>query len=142
MTMTRLPMPDDQYGPRVAPVAYLMVTAEGDNRLIREILEDLYAREDLGMEVYGVPLTTRNGRDSLMDLYEELMDAFFYAVQYDMERFPKAGTASIGTNRKFNGLASRVFDVLKLVAAILDERRTPTGYSVEKLENVDDDGRD
>lgn len=39
-----------------------------------------------GMNKYRTVLTTFNGRDSAEDLFEEIVDAFQYAVQLKMER--------------------------------------------------------
>lgn len=47
---------------------------------------DLEERERLGVERYGTPLRAHNGRDGLMDLYEELLDAACYARQLIEER--------------------------------------------------------
>jgi hypothetical protein len=46
---------------------------------------DLEARAKLGMERYGTPLMTHNGRDPLADLYQELLDALMYLGQYMLE---------------------------------------------------------
>ena len=48
--------------------------------------EDLDARVRLGAQKYGEPLTTDNGRDALLDLYQELLDAAMYARQAIYER--------------------------------------------------------
>ncbi len=43
------------------------------------VLSDMDDRDRLGRERYGVPLTPNNGRDSLVDLYQELLDSAVYA---------------------------------------------------------------
>lgn len=43
-------------------------------------------REQKGIETYGKTLKTWNGRDTNKDLLEELIDAFQYAVQTEMEK--------------------------------------------------------
>ena len=50
-----------------------------------EVLKDIEARIELGKERYGTLLQTHNGRDALVDLYEELMDALMYTKQLMME---------------------------------------------------------
>lgn len=45
----------------------------------------LEARAAVGLRKYGVPLRTHNGRDAREDLAEELLDAFMYATQMEME---------------------------------------------------------
>ena len=55
----------------------------GDN--FDAVIQDLRLRAEVGESKYGVRLYSYNGRDALIDLYEELLDALVYAVQYDME---------------------------------------------------------
>lgn len=43
-------------------------------------------RKDHGIRKYGRPLETHNGRDALRDLWEELVDAYVYAVQIELEK--------------------------------------------------------
>lgn len=42
------------------------------------LVQDMRARDAAGRERYGVPLTTRNGRDQLVDAYQETLDAVVY----------------------------------------------------------------
>lgn len=51
----------------------------------KKIGEDLQARHERGLRTYGTPLMTENGRDCLMDLYQEALDGIMYATQYYME---------------------------------------------------------
>lgn len=46
---------------------------------------DLQERIQMGTEHYGTPLMSHNGRDTLVDLYQELLDALNYLAQYQME---------------------------------------------------------
>jgi hypothetical protein len=50
--------------------------------------EDMKAREALGIERYGTPLRTFNGRASLVDAYQEALDLCAYLQQADLERQP------------------------------------------------------
>lgn len=52
----------------------------------REIIPDLRARAEVGHERYGTYLMTHNGRDALMDCYQELLDALMYIHQAMLER--------------------------------------------------------
>lgn len=55
--------------------------------VLPKILADLRERVEVkGMETYGRVLTTNDGRDSLQDLYEELLDACVYIKKLMMER--------------------------------------------------------
>ena len=42
------------------------------------VIADAQARDDIGRQRYGVPLTAFNGRDSLWDAYEEILDCCVY----------------------------------------------------------------
>jgi hypothetical protein len=42
------------------------------------VVEDLAARKEHGIKVYGTPLQAHNGRDMLRDAYEEAMDLTIY----------------------------------------------------------------
>lgn len=42
------------------------------------VAADMRARDRVGRDRYGVPLTAGNGRDQLVDLYQELLDAAAY----------------------------------------------------------------
>lgn len=54
-------------------------------QLTNYVENDFIERERLGVESYGTPLHTHNGRDALVDAYEELLDAFMYLTQYGSE---------------------------------------------------------
>lgn len=46
----------------------------------------LQERDAKGRATYGGPLQTHNGRNSVHDLMEELIDAMQYAWQWELER--------------------------------------------------------
>lgn len=50
------------------------------------VIQDLMERKSLGIERYGTPLQTHNGRDAMIDLYQELQDATAYIRQVIEER--------------------------------------------------------
>lgn len=54
-----------------------------DDAPLRDALE---ARAAVGEKTYGTRLMTHNGRDSLQDAHEELLDALAYLWQAWMER--------------------------------------------------------
>lgn len=43
------------------------------------VVADMQARDRVGRSRYGAPLQPHNGRDTLRDWYEELLDACVYA---------------------------------------------------------------
>jgi hypothetical protein len=49
------------------------------------VLEDFRVRGEMGLKKYGTKLRTFNGRNALVDLYQELQDACLYAKQRLME---------------------------------------------------------
>lgn len=58
----------------------------GQQDVTEAVIADLQARTALGIERYGTPLQTFNGRDALRDAYEEVLDAAKYLKQALMER--------------------------------------------------------
>lgn len=50
------------------------------------VLEDIIERKRVGIERYGQPVLPHNGRDALVDLYQELLDAVMYTRQLIYER--------------------------------------------------------
>ena len=53
--------------------------------LILKVHEDILSRKAHGTEKYKVPLMSHNGRDALMDAYEEIHDFAVYMQQFQME---------------------------------------------------------
>lgn len=50
-----------------------------DNPIIQElVMKDIQGRLDLGIERYGTGLQANNGRDMLLDAYEEVLDLAVY----------------------------------------------------------------
>jgi hypothetical protein len=58
---------------------HLFGTSGHDARVAHELLVDMRARDQVGRSRYGIPLTAHNGRDQVVDLYQELLDAAAYA---------------------------------------------------------------
>ncbi len=50
----------------------------GAHDVARRVLDDMADRDRVGRERYGMPLTAHNGRDQLVDAYQELLDAAAY----------------------------------------------------------------
>lgn len=50
------------------------------------VAEDIAARKAAGIERYGVPLQAHNGRDALLDAYQEALDLACYLRQALAER--------------------------------------------------------
>lgn len=62
-----------------------LLEEERGNIDAQNVAADLQYRSEVGLRTYGVRLQPFNGRDALIDLYEELLDAYVYATQFDME---------------------------------------------------------
>ena len=57
--------------------------SEGDVWI--EVIEDMKARRKMGIEKYGTPLQPDNGRNALVDAYQEILDAAVYLKQKIVE---------------------------------------------------------
>ena len=58
---------------------------DGGEVVVPLVMVDLAARMALGKERYGTELRSHNGRNALLDLYQELLDAVIYCRQLLME---------------------------------------------------------
>ena len=54
---------------------------QGDKRVLDLVYKDLVARAEFGREKYGTYLMTNNGRNALMDAYQEALDLVMYLRQ-------------------------------------------------------------
>lgn len=50
------------------------------------VIKDMMKRDQFGVEKYGTPLQAHNGRDALLDAYEEALDLCVYLRQAIEER--------------------------------------------------------
>lgn len=55
------------------------------NKVWREVVKDMKARNKFGTAKYGTPLKTFNGRNALIDAYQECLDLCVYLKQAIME---------------------------------------------------------
>jgi len=53
------------------------------------LIEDIEARKQQGLRTYGTLLHPHNGRDALLDAYEEAIDLALYLKQALLERGPR-----------------------------------------------------
>lgn len=51
---------------------------KGDRKARDHVVVDMRERDRLGRERYGTPLTADNGRDQLVDAYQEMLDGVVY----------------------------------------------------------------
>lgn len=69
----------DSVTPEPAPTA-------GRVNVTLAVMDDLRLRSESGAKKYGTPLMTHNGRDALVDAYQEALDLCVYLKQALMER--------------------------------------------------------
>lgn len=50
------------------------------------VIADMHERDKVGRQRYGTPLQTNNGRDALVDAYQEALDLVVYLRQLIEER--------------------------------------------------------
>lgn len=87
--------------------------------VLESLCADVKARQELGISRYGRPLQAHNGRDVLLDLYEELLDGLAYCATA-MEEF---GTG----DRHLAAQLVMVFDDLMSAAKLIRELRSERG---------------
>lgn len=83
------------------------------------VIEDLLSRVKKGVETYGEPLKSDNGRDPLVDLYQELLDGAMY-IRQELEQRKKYKTMpktifsqENDRNAQFSKIASECKEFLK-----------------------------
>lgn len=74
------------------------------------VVADMRARDQVGRERYGVPLTAGNGRDQLVDLYQELLDAAAYCRAAMEEGLP-----DLNLGRLYLSILSSVVEVRDVI---------------------------
>jgi len=70
----------------ICPAATPQPDPAGEGKVVVDyVLEDIRARAEMGREKYGTYLRIHNGRDALLNLYQELIDAIMYLRQRLLE---------------------------------------------------------
>lgn len=82
------------------------------------VVVDMRERDRVGRERYGVPLTAHNGRDQLIDLYQELLDA----AAYSRARIEEERDAAPGSIAMIHRVYRKVIDSLLDVRHLIDLR--------------------
>lgn len=88
-----------------------------------KLIQWIRERTKVGVKKYGQPLHTFNGRNSVRDVKEELLDALQYVQQWEMER-----TA-------VSKLLNEIYDYL-LVTIYDDDERAPTKREASLLSRL------
>lgn len=84
------------YKPQAWPSVIRIVEHSG-NPAWKTMLDDMQARHELGINRYGVPLQPHNGRNTKLDMYEELLDACAYQELDLLETAPPNGRHRLTT---------------------------------------------
>lgn len=58
---------------------------KSDGDVWLEVISDMNARRLMGIEKYGTPLQAKNGRNALIDAYQEVLDLAVYLKQKIIE---------------------------------------------------------
>ena len=64
----------------------LMPVINAERDIQSRVIDDINARRELGIRRYGTALQPHNGRDALLDAYEEALDLAMYLKQALVER--------------------------------------------------------
>lgn len=119
-TPTRAERAGDQQLPRagaveVGPLVVADALGRGgfhSDEIVQAVAEDFRARIQLGIERYGHPLETHNGRDAALDAYQELLDSAHYLKQLHLETHnPRAQIA-------YWSVLGLVFDLREFMARL------------------------
>lgn len=70
------------------------------------LADDLHARAEMGKDRYGTLLMTHNGRDAVMDCYQECLDALMYITQAKLE-LPAEESQQLLTARTYLFVATK-----------------------------------
>lgn len=61
-------------------------TVNDEQDIQSRVIEDIITRREVGIRRYGTALQPHNGRDALLDAYEEALDLTMYLKQVLVER--------------------------------------------------------
>lgn len=87
----------------IADYRELMLSGDGDETDHR-VIADMAERDLIGRERYGTPLTTGNGRNHLVDAYQEALDMSVYLRAWLEEHDAPTTAKGKHTRRKINNL--------------------------------------
>ena len=94
-----------------------------------ELVPYMRARHEFGVAKYGCSLRTNNGRNALVDLLQEILDAIAYATQCALENDGPLGDQAAQLSGKIGLLAVAVLDVI-------DQRDLDQADSLETVVDV------
>jgi hypothetical protein len=83
------------------------------------LAECILARSEVGVKKYGTILQAHNGRDFLVDAFQELLDCYQYLVGAQREA---ADAGTIVDYDEIDEARAATYDALRAVADILEKR--------------------
>ena len=86
------------------------------NFSLMPLISDMTERRLLGIERYGTPVQQFNGRDSLLDAYQEVLDLIVYLKNDELER-QQNGLSTLMIRRAFEAAireALLIKDIMRL----------------------------
>lgn len=90
------------------------------------VIKDMEDRDHLGKTKYGIPLRSHNGRDALVDAYQEVLDLSVYLRQEIEER--RDLQSAVAAARKVSGYENaNSGDIAGLIDFLLDHIETQKG---------------
>lgn len=90
-------------------------------QLAQQIIDDLQARLELGVKKYGVRLQTNNGRNALLDAYQEALDLIMYLRQRIAET-ENVAFSHAERSKLMMSYMSAISQVAALCAQVREER--------------------
>lgn len=109
----------------------------GWERVVDRLVDRLLARQQLGVQRYGRPLETFNGRDVFRDHEDELLDMHNYAEQIRLE-YGALWNAVIALGRRLRGevVSDDVVGSALLLALRLEEVEKKQRATAERIAEV------
>lgn len=117
---------------RIATDVQPMSTPNAEPTVYSLVLADLAARDEMGREKYGKSLQPHNGRDALVDAYQEHLDELFYLRQKIEE--DKATKAEIATLRADLAASQREVERLRHGEATAEDGVCPDAVEIVRLQ--------
>ena len=90
-----------------------------------EVLDDMKQRHEFGLKKYGTPLQPFNGRDPLVDAYQEMLDACVYLRQWMQESKASGMYAAIA--QMYTGTLKQVCAMRVVMVEFAKRRQTEGG---------------
>lgn len=87
--------------------------------IVSQVMDDVMVRASEGQKKYGVFLAPHNGRNPLVDLYQEVLDANLYLEQYVAEN---AATMPQAERADMSVLATQLLTMTFVVRHYLNEQ--------------------